>query len=263
MKILVAILLPLLLSFTPQRPVTHEKNFERYFNEYKVKGSFLLYNLNNNEYISYNPERCKKGFLPASTFKIINSLIGLETGVITDENFVIPWDGVSRREAWNQDHSLKSAFKVSCVPYYQELARRVGEKKMIHYVTKAKYGKMVVKDGLDKFWLEGDSRISQQEQIDFLVRLYKNKLPFSDRSLRIVKDIMLVDESTIYKLRGKTGWAINKDGLNIGWFVGYLEQNGNIYFFATNIESQNPDDILFMNGRRAITEKILKELKLL
>jgi beta-lactamase class D len=106
------------------------QDFGGYFDEFNVKGSFVLYDLNNGKYVFYDSARCCERFIPASTFKIPNSIIGLETGVITDENFVIPWDSVIRSvEAWNHDMDLKTAFRVSCVPYYQELARRVGKEK--------------------------------------------------------------------------------------------------------------------------------------
>src|SRR5262245_46262560 len=57
-----------------------------------VAGCFVLYDLKSDRYLRYNEERCRRRFSPWSTFKIANSLIGLETGVITDAEFVIPWD---------------------------------------------------------------------------------------------------------------------------------------------------------------------------
>lgn len=241
-----------------------EKDLHTFFDEYQVEGSFLLYDLKKNEYTVFNQKRCKKGFLPASTFKIINSLIGLETGAISDENYIIKWDGVIRDiSPWNQDHTLASAFKVSCVPYYQELARRVGVERMKEFTTLAKYGKMKISEAnIDKFWLEGKSRISQQEQIDFLVKFYKNSLPFSPANLEKVKNIMLVEENELYKLRAKTGWTF-QDGNNIGWYVGYLEKAGQVYFFATQIESQKPDNDLFNRGRKEITLNIIKSLNII
>jgi beta-lactamase class D len=235
------------------------KTLSKFFKEANVKGSFLLYDLKKDKFIAYDNKRCKKRFFPASTFKIPNSLIGLETGVIKDENFVIKWNEVKYPiEAWNQDHTLKSAIKVSCVPYYQELARRVGETKMKEYIRKLQYGNMDISGGVDKFWLEGGLKISQYEQIDFLKKLYQYNLPFSKRNIDIVKSIIILEDSTGYKLSGKTGWAIRK-GNNTGWFVGYIEKGDDVYFFATNIESDKQDDN-FASLRIPITKKILKEL---
>jgi len=143
-----------------------EKDFQGF------KGAFVLYDLKGNRYIRYNPERCAERFIPASTFKIMNSLIGLETGVIPDANYVIKWDGAQYDiPAWNQDHTLKTAIQNSVVWYYQELARRVGEKKMQQYVDAAHYGNRDISGKIDTFWLEGGLRISAEEQVEVLKRL--------------------------------------------------------------------------------------------
>src|SRR3990172_9040931 len=236
------------------------QDLKKYFDEYNVIGSFVVYDLSKDSYFYYDSARCYEQFIPASTFKIPNSIIGLETGVIKDENFVILWDSVVRQiEAWNHDMDLKTAIKVSCVPYYQELARRVGEVKMQEMVNKLKYGNMNISGGLDRFWLTGELRISQAEQIDFLKRLYKEELPVSKRSMDITKNIMLLEDNHVYKLRAKTGWCDTKDSISIGWFVGWIEKDGNAYIFAVNIESSNPQEN-FASARKEITMKILKEL---
>lgn len=223
----------------------------------------MLYDLKKDEFTEYNPDRCQTRFIPASTFKIPNSLIGLETGVIPDKNFTLKWDGVDRgRPAWNRDHNLQTAFQVSAFWFYQEIARRVGEKRMKEYVTKLGYGNQNMAGGIDQFWLTGKLAISPEEQVAFLKKLYQNTLPVAQRSMDIVKDIMLLRDTLGYQLRGKTGWAI-PPGKNIGWFVGYLEQNGNVYFFATNVESGATAPENFFQIRREITESILREMKLL
>ena len=266
MKI-ISLLIPCLFLLScsfAQKNKPEIKDFNAIYQKYKVDGSFLLYNLNEDSYTNYHPERCEEGFLPASTFKIINSLIGLETGLIKDENFVFQWDGKERWNAnWNKDNDLKTAFQVSCVPCYQELARKVGLKKMKYWVKKAHYGKLDIRaDNLDMFWLEGNSRISQKNQISFLVQVYKDKTPFSKRSIDILKNIMILEKNENYTLRAKTGWT-KQDGKEIGWFVGWLEKDGQVYFFANNIESPEPDNDLFNKGRREITEAILKDLGIL
>jgi beta-lactamase class D len=242
----------------------HEKDLKSFFDEYQVKGSFLLYDLEKNEFIAFDKKRCQKGFLPASTFKIINSLIGLETGAIPGTDHVIIWDGVKRViTPWNQDHTLSSAFKVSCVPYYQELARRVGVEKRKYFTTHSKYGKMDISESnLDTFWLEGKSRVSQKDQIEFLIKLYNYKLPFSSATIAKVKNIMLVEDNAQYALSAKSGWTF-QDGIDIGWYVGYLEKSGNVYFFATQLESPKPDNDLFNRGRKEITLNIMRHLSII
>jgi beta-lactamase class D len=235
---------------------------KKYFDEQSVKGSFMMYDLNKDEYTFYDSARCFKQFIPASTYKIPNSIIGLETGVIADENFVIPWDSVKRPiEEWNHDLDLKTAIKVSCVPYYQELARRVGEERMKEMITRLGFGNMDISGGIDQFWLRGGLRISQNEQIDFLRRLYKGELPVSKRSMDITKSIILNEDTLGYKLRAKTGWGY-VDEINIGWWVGWVETGGNVYFFATNVEARETGDN-WTTARKIITRKILQELKIL
>jgi len=242
--------------------ILKSQDFGKYYDEYFVKGSFVIYNLSKNSYVYYDSARCYKQFIPASTFKIPNSIIGLETRVIKDENFVIPWDSIVRPvEAWNHDLDLKTAIKVSCVPYYQELARRVGEEKMKELIERLNYGNKNISGGVDKFWLTGELRISQMEQIDFLKRLYNDELPVSKRSMDITKNIILREDTLGYKLRAKTGWG-DMAGTSIGWFVGWAEKDNNVYFFANNIESSSPADN-FSAARIEITQKILKQLGIL
>lgn len=231
-----------------------EKDYSHLYKQFNVKGSFVLYDMKNGHFMRYNSERCKERFIPASTFKIPNSLIGLETGVIKDENFVIPWDSVVRSiESWNRDQTLASAIKYSAVWYYQELARRVGKEKMQYYINECKYGNMDISENVDDFWLRGNIRISQNEQIEFLNKMYNYKLPFSKRNIDIVKKIILQESTDSYRLFAKTGWAIVP---YVGWYVGYVEVNGNVYFFANNIEGEE-DNTDFPKSRIEITRSIL------
>ena len=235
--------------------------FSKYFDEYGHEGCFILYDLKNDLYTKYNPERCAERFIPASTFKIFNSLVGLETGVVKDEFEVFKWDSVKRfYDMWNQDLDMINAFKYSAVWYYQELARRIGEEKMQNYVSLNDYGNENISGGIDKFWLDGGLRISANEQIEMLIKLYHNELKFSNRSMEIVKRIMIYDETKNYTIRAKTGWALREED-QIGWFVGYIEKENNVYFFVTNLQSKKPEEGFV--SRKEITIKILKELKIL
>ncbi len=242
-------------------------NFERHFQELGVEGSILIYDANNNHVYQYNPQRNATAFLPASTFKILNSLISLETGAISNETAVLTWDGTSRQIVeWNRDLNLREAFKHSAVWFYQVLARRVGHEQMQKWVIQTGYGNQKIgkKSDIDKFWLEGELRITPQEQVQFLRRLYKDDLPFQKRSLSIVKDITIAEKTPEYTLRAKTGWAgfgsADKDVPQIGWYVGYLEQDKNVYFFATNINIRNKKDPA---ARIELTRRCLKDLNLL
>lgn len=253
----------LLFSFSSFSQQVTERNFKNHFDEYSVKGSFVLYDLTNKNYTVYNQTGAEKGFIPASTFKIPNSLIALELGIVEDENTTMKWDGTARSiTAWNKDMTFGEAIKVSCVPCYQEIARQVGVKRYHELLKKLEFGKMDVSaENLDMFWLRGDSKITPMEQVDFLKRLYKNELNVSQRSMDIVKSMLILEETEDYILRGKTGWATDGD-YNVGWFVGWIEKDGKPYFFATNVEATNPDEAKFIQSRVGITKAILKEMGL-
>lgn len=242
----------------------HRPEFKCYFDEYNVEGSFLLFDFQKNTTLIYNKEKSREGFLPASTFKIINTLIGLETSIIAGEDFVIPWDSVPRQiPLWNRDHNLASAFQNSVVPWYQELARIIGQEKMKLWVAKSNFGKMDINDeNIDLFWLTGESRISPLEQLEFQKRLVKNKLPFSQSNIDLVKKIMILEETPNYIFRGKTGWAVMNEK-NIGWLVGFLMKDSKIYAYVIQVESDDQDSNLFQKSRIEITKKIFKQLSLM
>jgi len=233
-----------------------------------TNGAFVLYDLKNDHYIRYNEARCRERLSPKSTFKIPNSLIGLETGVIRDADFVIQWNRQKYppQDNWNQepfnhwaqDQTLRSAIKYSVVWYYRELALRVGERRMKKYITGFNYGNKDISGGIDNFWLNGSLKISADEQIEFLKAFYAGRLPVSKRSIDIVKDILVREKTTAYKLSAKTGGGSTAEGKYIGWYIGYLETNGNVYFFATNIEGANFAEI--RDKRIDVTKQILTAL---
>ena len=253
------------LAFIGAQPsvAADRPEFKQYFDKYRVEGSFVLYDLKKNSAYDYNLKRCNKAFTPASTFKIFNSLVAIETGAIGGAHDTIRWDGVGRQVPdWNRDHDLQSAFKFSVVWYYQELARRIGAERMRHYIDTVGYGNRDISGAIDGFWLDGKLRISQMEQIDLLVKLYQNRLPFSPRTMNIVKNIMIMEDTLGYRLRAKTGWG-SQDGKSIAWYVGYIERGDNVYFFATNFETKKQMTDALRNARIEITKKILKDLRIL
>jgi beta-lactamase class D len=237
-----------------------------YFKEFPA-GAFVLYDLKKNRYLRYNEARCRERFTPFSTFKIPNSLIGLETGVIRDAEFRIEWDAQKHPphdadappfDTWWQDQTLRTAIKRSVVWYYQELATAVGRQRMQEYVRRLRYGNEDVSGPIDSFWLGSTLKISPDEQVGFLKRLYKEDLPVSKRSTRIVKEIITLEETPAYKLSGKTGGGPLGEGRFLGWFVGYVETKGDTYFFATQIEG--PTYASIRDDRIAVTKRILSDL---
>ena len=232
------------------------EDFGRYFQEEDVRGTFVLYDLRSDRFLVHDSERARKRFIPASTFKIVNSLIALETGSIADTSTVLKWDGQEREvAAWNRDHSMTTAFRSSVVWYYQKAARRIGEDRMRDYVHRVEYGNSDIEGGIDQFWLSGDLRISAVEQVDLLVRLYRGELPFREQTHEAVKGIMVEERSEDYVLRSKTGWA-----QDVGWYVGYVERAGRPYFFALNIDMEHVEQAPL---RKRIARAILRDLGLI
>lgn len=233
------------------------QDFQQILDAAEVNGVILIFDKKINTYHSNDFERANQGFLPASTFKIPNSIIALETSVVENENTIFKWDGEKRAlKMWEEDLTFTNALRKSCVPCYQDIARRVGVKRMNGYLGKLDYKNMVVdSSNLDLFWLEGDSRITAMEQIDFLSRLYYSQLPISKRTEKIVKDMIFIDEKPTYYLSGKTGWSV-RNGNNLGWFVGYIEKGDDVYFVATNVD---PKESFDMKNFTKIRLQVLKE----
>lgn len=239
--------------------------FQTIIDSSNVKGAILIYDLEDDKYYSNDFEWAKKGNLPASTFKITNSIIALETGVVENDSTLFKWDGEKKRlKNWEQDLILRDAFHFSCVPCYQGIARKIGAKKMTEYINKLEYGDIQVdSSNIDLFWLEGESRINQFQQINFLKRLYQSQLAISERTEVIMKRMMVIEENDDYKLSGKTGWSI-RNGNNNGWYVGYIQSQNKTYFFATNVEPKEEFDMsMFPMIRKDVTHKAFEKFSVI
>jgi beta-lactamase class D len=209
-------------------------------------GTFVGYKVDDYLIIASDKERSGEDKLPASTFKVPNSLIALETGVVADPvKDVFKWDGVTRSiEAWNKDHTLRSAIVASVVPVYQEIARRIGAERMQKYVNLFEYGNRDIGGGIDQFWLTGNLRIDPVQQVDFVDRLRRGVLPISKRSQDLVRDILPVTKSGDSIIRAKTGLLGAELGKpSLGWVVGWAEKGTAQTVFALNMDCPEPRHI--------------------
>jgi beta-lactamase class D len=256
-------LLPLILYSCSPNNVDTDSSLEKYFTENGASGTFALFNNSTGRFTVYNLERYRdSAFAPASTFKIVNALVGLQTGVIRDENMVIKWDGLTRPVAeWNRDLTMTEAFRVSAVPYFQEVARRIGHDTMQFWLDSLSYGTRKITGKIDSFWLDHSLKITPDEQLGLVKRLYFNQLPFYKSNQEAVKKAMLFEDKPQYKLYYKTGW-VNWDAKHqkhIGWMVGWIEENGHPYFFVLNLESPQQSFDMW-NIRMKILRGILTQL---
>lgn len=206
-------------------------------------GCFILTRCKDGKTIEFNHAGCDEKLPPCSTFKIWNSLIGLETKLIDSPDAPFyKWDGEKRfMPEWNKDLTLREAFRVSCVPPFQALARNIGAKRMQDWIDKIDYGDRNTSAGIDKFWLTSSSKhpilITPRQQVELLKKLLADKLPFSARSRAVLEDIMLVKKLDHGNLYGKTGSGIDKSGNYVlGWFVGFLRYDDETYVFACTLQ---------------------------
>jgi beta-lactamase class D len=221
---------------------------------------FVLWDVAADEYVTHNPERCAERLSPCSTFKIPHSLIGLETGVIPDQHHVRERDGTQYPvEVWNQDHTMASAVQNSVVWYFQAVATEIGEERMQAYLDAFGYGNQDVSGGQTQFWLGSSLEISADEQIDFLDRLRLDDLPVSSRSMEIVREVIVLEETDGYVYRGKTGSCVKEGEQPLGWFVGYVERDDTTHIFATNIQGAEAEG----HRARQISAEILEHLGVL
>jgi len=230
------------------------------------EAALVIYNRITGEMVNIDPALSARRLSPCSTFKIYNTLIGLELGLIkrADEKWY-KWDGLKRDiEGWNRDLTLREAFRVSAVPAFQILARRIGEGRMKKYIEKIGYGSKNISAGIDIFWLPMPNTISiaisADEQVSLLNKLLDGKLPFSEKNIAILRDIMQAEKTDKGTLYGKTGSGTDANGrADLGWFVGFLESGGTTYVFACNITGgENPSG----KTARAIVTNILKSQEL-
>lgn len=238
-----------------------EENLQKYFDDLNIKGSITIYDYKNKKWYYSDKKDSEKRTLPASTFKIPNSLISIEEYAVKDENEVLKWDGVIREfPAHNADTDLKTAFKNSTVWFHRKMSRRVGIDKYRKYLKEFNYGNQKLSGIPDYFWLDNTLVISPAEQINFLSGLYDEKYPLSKRTYNIVKNVMIEKKTDSYTLRAKTGSGLVKT-LDIGWYVGYIETKDNVYFFATRLQQDEPnknDD--FLNLRKTVTFNIFQDM---
>lgn len=245
------------------------EDFAKYFENCPESGSFVVYNYQNKLWTLSDTVNTKAKTLPASTFKIINFLIALETKVINDENDVVEWTNnydtikYGHRPEIYHDMTIKEAFKVSAGWVFVELAKKIGKENYRKYLTKSNYGNVnLSQEGFD-FWNFGEFGISPINQVEFLKNFYDENIPFAKKNIQIVKRVMINEQNENYMLSAKTGWARDR-GVNTGWWIGFVENDNDVYFFATRLlrkRSLNSDN--FGNCRKEITKKVLRALGVL
>lgn len=245
------------------------QDFKKYFDECNVEGAIAIYDHKNHTWILSDTVATRKETLPASTFKIINLLIALETKTIASENDIVKWPGSTDTLKYDyrpniyHDITVKEAFEVSAGWAFIELAKKIGKDNYKKYLTLCHYGNINLSQTDPDFWNFGAFGISPINQVEFLKNLYEEKLPFSKRNIEIVKKVMITEQNDDYTIHSKTGWTREKD-INTGWWVGYIENKNGAYFFATRLlQDRKLNASNFGNCRKEITKSVFKDLNVI
>lgn len=245
------------------------QDFKKYFDECNVEGAIAIYDHKNHTWILSDTVATRKETLPASTFKIINLLIALETKTIASENDIVKWPGSTDTLKYDyrpniyHDITVKEAFEVSAGWAFIELAKKIGKDNYKKYLTLCHYGNINLSQTDPDFWNFGAFGISPINQVEFIKNLYEEKLPFSKRNIEIVKKVMITEQNDDYTIHSKTGWTREND-INTGWWVGYIENKNGAYFFATRLlQDRKLNASNFGNCRKEITKSVFKNLNVI
>lgn len=255
----------IILSFFVTKTIEAQNNCKELFLDsiYRssdLEGTLLIFDAKKKQKYCYNSSNFKTRYSPASTFKIFNSLIAFETGIVKDSSTVIPWDKKIRKpEYWNQDLSMKRAFRYSAVWAYQDLARRAGYSNISKWLIACNYGNANCNGEIDQFWLNDSLQITIEEQLAFLIKLKENNLPFSQQAIQKTKEIFFEETNSYGSIFAKTGWAGNEKS-DLGWYIGWIEKDDQIFYFVHQVVSSNLENNKFPSSRKEIALIVLKQL---
>lgn len=253
-------LILLILSSCTQNKAKINNDLKKHFDAAGVDGSFALLNNQSGNITVYNMTLDTTRVSPGTSFDLVNTLIGVETGVIMDDKMVVKWDGVERQDSsWNKDLDLKEAFKISATPYFREIARKIGKDTLQLWLDTLQYGNKNMGATADSFWLDNSLKITPDEQLGLMFQLYFDKLPFSRYAQSMVKGLMLQEENDKYRYSLATGSGLDENGKSIGWVVGFIEENRHVFLFSTFLRSGDTEVDMQKKGKE-ITYAVLEDL---
>lgn len=229
-------------------------DLKKYFDSAHVDGSFSFLNNQVGDITVYNMDLDTQRLSPGTSFKILNTLIGVQTGKITNENSIIHTDS-----SVDKNTTLKQAFNHSDGAFFQSLARKIGADTMKSWLNTISYGNKNISGAVDSFWLNNELKISPDEQLGLLSKIYFEQLPFQKYAQQMVESVMLQEDNTLYKLSYAAGAGVDEKNNAFGWSLGWIEENRHVYFFVTYIKS--PDKNLDLKSIGVhITKSILKNM---
>ncbi|OTG55346.1 class D beta-lactamase [Acinetobacter sp. ANC 4204] len=199
-----------------------QRQIQQAFDQLQTTGVIVIKDQHGLHSYGNDLSRAQTPYVPASTFKMLNALIGLEHDKATI-NEVFKWDGQKRSfPAWEKDMTLGQAMQASAVPVYQELARRIGLDLMQKEVQRIEYGNQQIGTVVDNFWLVGPLQITPVQEVLFVEKLANKKLAFKPEVQQAVQDMLLIEQKPNYKLYAKSGWGMDIEP-QVGWWTGWVE----------------------------------------
>ena len=213
-----------------------DNDLKSFFDDKKVDGCFTMLDNATGEITVYNMGLDTMRFLPAETFDVLNGMIALHTGVLTDEKMSLSILNLDSNNT-SKNSNITEAFKSNSLPFFQQVAKNIGHDTLQNWVDSVSYGNKKLGEQVDQSWINNTIKISPDEQLGFMKRLYFEQLPFRKSVQTSMKDLMVVNDNTDYKLSYKTGAGKNEKNENIGWMIGWIEENRHVYFFVTLLQS--------------------------
>lgn len=184
---------------------------------------------------------------PCSTFKIALSLMGFDSKILQNET-APQWPYNEKYQApiesWKVSHNPSLWMKNSCIWYSKVLNEKLGFERYKNYLKLLHYGNEDISgEGNGDDWihchLSSSLKISCLEQILLLEKLLKNQLPFSVYAQEITKKILFVEQlQNGWKFFGKAGSGF-LDNCQMGWFVGWIEKQGNFFLVVVLIQDDD------------------------
>lgn len=247
-----------------REPQTVEADWSEYFDG--MNGAAVLYDASAQQYTVYNASLAGTRRSPCSTFKIISSLIGLESGVIDPKQSVRTWSGETFwNENWNHDIGFDEAFRTSCVWYFREVTDEIGQERMQEEIDRLLYGNRDISDwegnlntnngnrALTGFWIESSLAISPREQTEVMERIFGQTSVYSEETQEELKRVMLVQEDadtdedeekrTDVSVYGKTGMGMAYGTVVDAWFTGFAERGEERVYFCVYLGQTDGKDV--------------------
>lgn len=249
--------------------VTIDNSLQRYFDSAGVKGSFGFFDNGQGHFTIYNLPRYRdSAYQPAATFDIVQSLVALQTGTLADTSARIPgslWATMNNGDTNKLAASiltLRGAFQnVDNAGNigFRAISGLLGKDSLKKWIDSLHYGNRDISGPIDSFWFDNHLKLTSDEQLGLMKRLYFDQLPFFNRPQKLVREMMPLESNSVYRLAYKTGQGINEDGHAVGWVLGWVEENKHPYFFVVNLEAEDKTKDLSVIGLH-IVKSILKPM---